>query len=175
MGTITNIGTSTIKTINAIGNTLIILTNKDILYLLWKDGSYKSLGTQIPFPLLKFNLTPYSVPVIRKTYDKYAEDLERVTEVSGSYIRTPRRTYSSGKSGRSTGVYRRSNADGEGDPGEDNDRPILIGRTYFDRESIVSSELENEIFGVINEKRLQKYMAAMRSYSLFRALCYTNV
>ena len=43
LGTITNIGTSTIKTINAIGNTLIILTNKDILYLLWKDGSYKSL------------------------------------------------------------------------------------------------------------------------------------
>lgn len=152
LGTITNIGTSTIKTINAIGNTLIILTNKDILYLLWKDGSYKSLGTQIPFPLLKFNLTPYSVPVIRKTYDKYAEDLERVTEVSGSYIRGRRGIPLSGSSGRSTGVYRRPNTDGEGDPGEDNDRSILIGRTYFDRESIVSSELENEIFGVINEK-----------------------
>ena len=100
LGTITNIGTSTIKTINAIGNTLIILTNKDILYLLWKDGSYKSLGTQIPFPLLKFSLTHHSVPVIRKTYDKYAEDLERVTEVSGSYIRAPRWTSSSGSSGR---------------------------------------------------------------------------
>ena len=96
------------------------------------------------------------MPVISKFYDKYAEDLERVTEVSGSYIRAPRWTSSSGSSGRSTGVYRKASTDGEGDPAEDPEedsgRSVLIGRTYFDRESIVSSEFENEIFGVINGK-----------------------
>lgn len=52
VGVIVNIGTSTLKKIDAVGNTLIILTNLDITYALWKDNGYVLLGSQIPFPMI---------------------------------------------------------------------------------------------------------------------------
>ena len=53
-----NIGTSFLKSLDAIGNTLIILTNKDILYALWKPdtNNYLNLGSDIPFPVIQFAL-----------------------------------------------------------------------------------------------------------------------
>lgn len=58
-----NIGVSTLKSINAIGNTLAILTSQDILYALWKPsaGSYVNLGSDIPFPVINFSTSPVSI------------------------------------------------------------------------------------------------------------------
>ena len=40
--------------INAIGNTLIITSAHEVLYLLHTDGHYKLLGTQPPMPIIRF-------------------------------------------------------------------------------------------------------------------------
>lgn len=42
--------------INAIGNTLIVLTSEGMQYLLWKDSSYTFLGTHIPELPISFSL-----------------------------------------------------------------------------------------------------------------------
>ena len=150
IGDVANIGVSTLIKVDAVGNTLIILTNQDILYALWKDGAYKSLGSQIPFPLLNFYLTTQSTISIVKTYDSYVDDLTKIKTVSGSYVNsgTKGTPIPGTSSGRSTGSYR-----GETSPppsmGTGN---IVIGRTVYDRESIVSTDFENEIFGVINKQ-----------------------
>lgn len=36
--------------INAVGNTLIVATNKGLHYFLWKNNAYKDLGTELPTP-----------------------------------------------------------------------------------------------------------------------------
>ncbi|NCU27561.1 hypothetical protein EOM86_12740, partial [Candidatus Nomurabacteria bacterium] len=83
IGDVVNIGVSSLIKVDAVGNTLIILTTEDILYALWKDGSYKTLGSQIPFPLLNFYLTSQSTISIVKTYDSYVDDLTKIKTVSG--------------------------------------------------------------------------------------------
>lgn len=50
IGTVTNIYGEELLKIDSVGNTLIILTNKEVKYALWKDSSYKYLGSKIPFP-----------------------------------------------------------------------------------------------------------------------------
>ena len=42
--------------INAIGNTLVVLTSDGMYYFLWKSDSYKSLGTEIPELPISFGL-----------------------------------------------------------------------------------------------------------------------
>ena len=42
------------KTISAVGNTLCVSTAKGVEYILWKDGSYKYLGTKPPFLSIRF-------------------------------------------------------------------------------------------------------------------------
>lgn len=42
--------------INAVGNTLVALTEQGIYYYLWKNGNYLSLGNKIPDPKLSFSL-----------------------------------------------------------------------------------------------------------------------
>lgn len=57
-----------INDITSIGNTLIISSTKDMYYVLWKEGSYRFLGNQIPVPSIGFrigNLTELrSVPEV---------------------------------------------------------------------------------------------------------------
>lgn len=45
-----------IYSINAIGNTLVVLTDTDMHYILWKDGVYNYLGTHFPELPLSFGL-----------------------------------------------------------------------------------------------------------------------
>lgn len=40
--------------IASVGNTVLISTENGVNYFLFKDGSYKPLGSQIPFPTIKF-------------------------------------------------------------------------------------------------------------------------
>lgn len=49
------IGTLDIKSVQAIGNTLVVLDNEGIKYLLWKDGKYQEL-TELPDLNLVFSL-----------------------------------------------------------------------------------------------------------------------
>lgn len=154
IGNVVNIGVSSLVKVDAVGNILIILTTNDILYALWKDGTYSTLGSQIPFPLLNFYLTAQSTISIVKTYDSYAEDLTKIKTVSGSYVWRRGTPIPGTSSGRSTGIYRRSTGDQTADSTTIS-RNIVIGRTSDDRESIVSTDFENEIFGVINEKIAQ--------------------
>ena len=49
LGTIANIYGVTLIKCDAVGNVLIILTDKGLKYLLWKDNEYKYLGDKIPF------------------------------------------------------------------------------------------------------------------------------
>lgn len=141
IGEVVNIGVATLNKIDAVGNTLIILTSQDILYVLWEDNNYKSLGSQIPFPLLNFYLTTQPTTSFTKIYNDYTADLSRINTVSGSYVNTGT---SSGRIGRTSGTYRYSS-----EPITEN---IVIGKNVYDRESIVSTDFENEIFGVINEQ-----------------------
>ncbi|MDD3780847.1 MAG: hypothetical protein PHX26_12455, partial [Proteiniphilum sp.] len=153
IGDVANIGVSTLIKVDAVGNTLIILTNQDILYALWKDGAYKSLGSQIPFPLLDFYLTTQSTISIVNTYDSYVDDLTKIKTVSGSYVNsgTNGTPIPGSSSGRSTGSYRRDYGE-TSPPTSTVTGNIVIGRTVYDRESIVSTDFENEIFGVINKQ-----------------------
>lgn len=41
--------------ITSLGNTLVISTNSAMYYVLWKDGKYSSLGSQVPFPQIEFS------------------------------------------------------------------------------------------------------------------------
>lgn len=54
IGNITSIYGETLRKIESVGNTLIVITDKEIKYVLWKDNQYKYLGNQIPFPAIKF-------------------------------------------------------------------------------------------------------------------------
>ena len=49
---------ATIKThqINAIGNTLLVLTSEGMQYILWKDNTYNTLGTAFPYLPISFGL-----------------------------------------------------------------------------------------------------------------------
>lgn len=42
-----------VSDITSMGNTLVISTTGKMLYVLWKDGEYISLGSQVPFPQIK--------------------------------------------------------------------------------------------------------------------------
>ncbi|MDE5811221.1 MAG: hypothetical protein K2H61_02805 [Muribaculaceae bacterium] len=59
---------SELISINAIGNTLILLTDSGMHYILWRaeDQAYKYLGNQLPQPVLSFGL--------QSSYDGYEED-----------------------------------------------------------------------------------------------------
>ncbi len=46
------------KDITSIGNTLIVSTDKNLHYILYKDGSYTHLGTKIPEPMVNFRAVP---------------------------------------------------------------------------------------------------------------------
>lgn len=49
------------KSVTSIGNTLIVITDKPIRYLLWQNGFYKELGEKPPFPILSFGLVGHFV------------------------------------------------------------------------------------------------------------------
>lgn len=54
---VTDLNGSTLIKVEAIGNTLVILTDKDVKYALWKDGVYIDIGSNIPFPNIRFKMS----------------------------------------------------------------------------------------------------------------------
>lgn len=49
------------KSVTSIGNTLVVITDMPIRYLLWQEGFYKELGEKPPFPILSFGLAGHFV------------------------------------------------------------------------------------------------------------------
>lgn len=70
--TLTSFTTETLIDIKSVGNTLIVLTDKDIHYFLWKRDNlnYKYLGTEIPFPVINFDQQSVSTFSDGSTIDK---------------------------------------------------------------------------------------------------------
>lgn len=80
IGTIVNIYGEEFKQVEQVGNTLIILTNLEMKYALWKDGNYKYLGTQIPFPIIKTELAEKSWESFTpRDMEAYANVLEKMS------------------------------------------------------------------------------------------------
>ncbi len=55
-----------------IGNTVIISTNHRLYYLLYKDGNYKFIGNQIPFPMVSFDVVGSGQNYLFNQTDEYA-------------------------------------------------------------------------------------------------------
>ena len=45
-----------VKDVVSVGNTVIVATNKDMYYILWRDGAYHFLGNKIPIPEIHFRI-----------------------------------------------------------------------------------------------------------------------
>ena len=45
-----------VNDVNAVGNTLIVSTSRDMYYILWKEGAYNFLGNRIPVPDIYFRI-----------------------------------------------------------------------------------------------------------------------
>ncbi len=82
VGVIVNIGTSTLKKIDAVGNTLIILTNLDITYALWKDNGYVLLGSQIPFPMINVLNDPINLVLNNVSFSGHSTILNYFRDLS---------------------------------------------------------------------------------------------
>ena len=48
-----------INGVKSVGNTLVFSTSRRMMYVLYKDGTYKELGEQIPIPALEFRTRHY--------------------------------------------------------------------------------------------------------------------
>lgn len=129
IGNITNIVGETFIKCEAVGNTLIILTDKEVKYALWKNRSYLYLGKEIPFPVINFSHQPVTFysdgTSISKTFavilSEFSSDITKIAKYTG-YV-------SPGRNGRSSSAGRRSSDSEEG---------------------IVSSDFENTVKGRIN-------------------------
>ena len=95
---IVNIGQSTLHSIEAVGNTVIVVTDKDIHYSLWsKDKSaYIDLSTDIPFPVIDFytSLAHESLP--EEYYHAFEDedmkrDIDRIRGIKGWKIKTKKK------------------------------------------------------------------------------------
>lgn len=123
IGTITNLYGETLKKVESVGGTLIILTDKEIKYALWKNTSYIYLGNKLPFPVISFALATKEVPITTRfwvTYDSYSSDISKLNTTEGY-------------NPRSTGDRESSS-------------------TLLEGKSVVSSDFENAIMGKINSK-----------------------
>lgn len=58
------------KNTTSIGNTLIVCTDKNLHYILYKDNSYTYLGTHIPEPMVDFRAVPVATGVGSQTFSE---------------------------------------------------------------------------------------------------------
>lgn len=71
-----------IKQLQSIGNTLILITNKGIDYVLFKEGTYKYIGNKIPDIELSFSLeSKNKIHYTGKDVNLYGEDLMYIGEI----------------------------------------------------------------------------------------------
>lgn len=59
-----------LNNISSVGNTLIVATDKGFVYLLYKGGTYKCLGNELPRPRVKFRT---SAPIIEQLVTKKSQ------------------------------------------------------------------------------------------------------
>lgn len=83
IGTITNIYGDTLKKVESVGGTLIILTDKEIKYALWKNTSYIYLGNKLPFPVISFALATAMNTRFWVIYDSYSSDIGKLNRREG--------------------------------------------------------------------------------------------
>lgn len=79
--TITNT-LSNIISVTSIGNTLIVMTNTGVHYVLWKDTDYKYLGNEFPFVRLQFRPTEnkkgdYDRSTLPSVHTEFVQDPQR--------------------------------------------------------------------------------------------------
>ena len=95
---IVNIGQSTLHSIDAVGNTVIVITDKDIHYSLWsKDkNTYVDLSTDIPFPKITFSTSEISASTPEEythtfTDEDMKRDIDRIRGIKGWKIKKKKR------------------------------------------------------------------------------------
>lgn len=133
--------------IESVGNTLIVLTTMGIKYALWKDTAYKYLGSEIPFPNIRFELENVVVrdsDLVITLPDTYSEDFTKLRAITG---------YKDGRGGRSTGVRYQ--------PPTTND-PINPDYQYVTSHQIISNDFQNSVKGKINT-----FLASVEEQQLF--------
>ncbi len=89
LGTIVNIYGETLRDVQSVGNILIILTDKEVKYALWKSSNYLYLGNYIPFPVIRFSLSGTTANVTDDFGDSFQEDFNVLRATDGwaqSYI-----------------------------------------------------------------------------------------
>lgn len=86
LGDITNIYGEEIVKCEAVGNVLVILTDKEVKYALWKD-TYQYLGNNIPFPNISFNLSTASTTPERfwAILGNFSSDISKLAQAPGHY------------------------------------------------------------------------------------------
>lgn len=64
IGKVASILSIVYSSICSVGNTVIITGTTGVIYSLWKGSTnaYADLGSDIPFPVINFGLTPYTIP-----------------------------------------------------------------------------------------------------------------
>lgn len=72
------------KDITSVGNTLIVSTDKNIHYILFKDGRYVHLGTKIPEPKVDFRAVP--APSGIKTVTKTNAEIGGSSEIGVAFL-----------------------------------------------------------------------------------------
>lgn len=95
---IVNIGQSTLLSIEAVGNTVIVVTDKDIHYSLWsKDkNTYVDLSTDIPFPVLDFYTSSADESRPEEYFHAFTDedmkrDIDRIRGIKGWKIKKKKR------------------------------------------------------------------------------------
>lgn len=103
LGTITNIYGETVRTIDSVGNILVIITNMEVKYCLWKTGSYKYIGNRLPFPRIDFSLSHFASLSTFVDMSEYTSDMTKLESAAGFDTVNPRGTGGSRASSTSSG------------------------------------------------------------------------
>jgi len=74
IGTVCTLNSETVKNIQSLGNTLMIFSESNIYYVLWKDGGYELLGNELPEVPLSFGLLGNPVKYSVLTNDDGSEN-----------------------------------------------------------------------------------------------------
>ena len=146
---VANLNNTELIKIEAIGNTLVIVSSEEIQYSLFKEGRYIYLGTKIPFPIIKFTLEDIapagsSGKPITLPDDTYDADFKLLRTTKGHNPSAPP-GYS--YTGRQSAGSRNHTPRAPGGPGGELDPDY----TYATTGRIISEAFQNNVIGKINQ------------------------
>jgi hypothetical protein len=143
IGEVDNIFGETLTNIQSVGNTIIILTDKEVKYYLWDSALYRRLGNSIPFPVINFGVQAVNITGVDESFTvdsaKFASDFKQLRDITGYDVS---RTGTQTTDGSSSGAYRDTSG-------------VVPEYIRIDTEkdtSVISVDLENLIKGRINSK-----------------------